>query len=143
MLIVVQVSCQFSIIMNHCHHHCYILFMILLEYCHHPLPWLQHQDHPSYNVASTIDVIKCIQQYIVQMKLIKNTKKMMTTIILFILSPLYIMILSSNSTSITMKRKLKFLSFVILARVSDLNNAVHPDTVIFGILVKIWVSSFY
>ena len=75
--------------------------MILLEYCHHPLPQIQHQDHLSYNVTSTIDVIKCIQQYIVQLKLINNPKNMMTTIILFVSIPLYIMILYSNSTSTT------------------------------------------
>ena len=34
-LILVQVSCRFSIIMDHCHHHCYILFMILLKYHHY------------------------------------------------------------------------------------------------------------
>ena len=41
-LIIAQVSFRFSIIMNHRHHVCYILFKIILMYSHHPLPRLLH-----------------------------------------------------------------------------------------------------
>ena len=68
-------------------HHCYILFMFFLEYHHYPLSWLQHQYHPSYNISSTINIIQYILQYIVQLRLLKNIKKIMTTIF-FLVSPI-------------------------------------------------------
>ena len=110
-LIIAQVSFRFSIIMNHHHHLCYILFKILLKYSHHPLPQLIHRDHPSFDVTTTVDVIKYLQQYIVWLKLIKIIKKMMT-IIIFGLILLYITILSLISTSTTMKRNIFYPYFV-------------------------------
>ena len=119
-LIIAQVSIRFSIIMNHCHHVCNILFKILLKYSHHPLPQLLHQDHPSFDVTTTVNVIKYLQQYIVWLKLIKNIKKMMTTIIIFGLILLYITSLSLTSTSTTMKRNI-FYPFFVPSNDSSIN----------------------
>ena len=98
--------------MNHCHHVCYILFKILLKYSHHPLPQLLHRDHPSFDITTTVDVIKYLQQYIVWLKLIKIIKKMMTTIMLFGLILLYFTSLSLISNSTTMKRN-KFYPYFV------------------------------
>ena len=98
--------------------------MILLEYCHHPLPQLLHWDHPSFNVKTTVDVLKYIQQYIAWLKLIKNIKKMMTTIIIFELILLSITTLSLTSTSTTMKRSI-FYPYVIPSVGSSINSQ-HP-----------------
>ena len=120
-LIIVQVSFQFSIIMNHHHHLCYLMFMILLEYNHHSLSRLLHWNNHSFNVTTIIDVIKYILQYIVWLKLIKNIKKMMTTIMIFGLILLYITTLSLTSTSTTMKRNI-FYPYIVPCIDSSINS---------------------
>ena len=95
--------------------------MILLKYNHHPLSRLLHRDHPSLYITTVIDIIKYIQQYIVRLKLIKNIKKMMTTIIIFGLILLYITTLSLTSTSTTMKRSI-FYPYVVPSIDSSINS---------------------
>ena len=107
--------------MNHHHHLCYLMFMILLEYNHHSLSRLLHWDNHPFNVTTIIDVIKYILQYIVWLKLIKNIKKMMTTIMIFGLILLYITTLSLTSSSTTMKRNI-FYPYIVPCIDSSINS---------------------